>query len=510
MTFQGRARLVANVVRVIVWIVLIVGGTVAVFTLLWRGAETGAVVAAGVATVFTWFVWNWLTGLVFGLRGQVRGHLRSGWERVEVLKHPVPRRTRADLQIALDFVRERDPRPEPVYGVGETNLTRVVRINAEPQPIEWEQFPSGLDRTMRCATTALYLLRYKGQPYVAMVHPGSGSSGGEYGIRRRRGGGGVGFELEVAARTREVAEGAMAELLDLASAKSVHRGAVITVDQPRAEDGDADEPFVVRFAELARVERDRVVLPEDVMRVVERNVLGLLEHRDVLRRARRSTRHGVLLHGPPGVGKTLVTKYLARAVPGYTVILLTGRNLKFVRESCRVARLLAPAMVVMEDVDLVAAERRRNRNTTLLHELMDEMDGQGPQGDVIFLLTTNRPEILEPALAARPGRIDQAIYFPLPDHEGRRRLFGLFARGLDLAAVDVENLLTRTEGASPAFIEELFRKAALLAAERGERSDPLQLRTTDFESALRELLEFGGDLTRSLLGFRPPPPPPNA
>jgi hypothetical protein len=66
-------------------------------------------------------------------------------------------------------------------------------------------------------------------------------------------------------------------------------------------------------------------------------------------------------------------------------------------------------------------------------------------------------------------------------------------------------VLDRTEGASPAFIQELFRKAALLAAERGETSDPLRLKTQDFDDAVRELVEFGGELTRNLLGFRNEP-----
>ena len=70
----------------------------------------------------------------------------------------------------------------------------------------------------------------------------------------------------------------------------------------------------------------------------------------------------------------------------------------------------------------------------VLHELMNEMDGLGPQAEVIFLLTTNRPDMLEPALSARPGRIDQAIEFPLPDDGCRRRLFEVYGRGLDLSA----------------------------------------------------------------------------
>src|SRR4029078_12423841 len=98
----------------------------------------------------------------------------------------------------------------------------------------------------------------------------------------------------------------------------------------------------------------------------------------------------------------------------YTVILLTGRQLRLVRESCILARLLQPALIVIEDVDLIAAARGQNLDTTLLHDLMDEMDGLGPKADVIFLLTTNRPRILETALAARPGRGGEAVDFPLP------------------------------------------------------------------------------------------------
>ena len=113
--------------------------------------------------------------------------------------------------------------------------------------------------------------------------------------------------------------------------------------------------------------------------------------------------------------------------------------------------------------------------------------------------------MLETALAARPGRVDQAVYFPLPDRDCRRRLFAHFATGLDLTGVDVEPLLDRTDGASPAFIAELFRKAALMAAERGETSMPLRLTTADFAAAVRELVEFGGMLTQNLLGYRTDP-----
>ena len=115
---------------------------------------------------------------------------------------------------------------------------------------------------------------------------------------------------------------------------------------------------------------------------------------------------------------------------------------------------------------------------------------------MVFLLTTNRPDILEPALASRPGRIDQAIEFPLPDAAGRRRLFELFAHGMPIAA-DLEPFVARTEGASGAFIEELLRRALVFAAEEGAA----RVATSHLDLALREIVLAGGALNRSLLGY---------
>jgi ATP-dependent 26S proteasome regulatory subunit len=199
----------------------------------------------------------------------------------------------------------------------------------------------------------------------------------------------------------------------------------------------------------------------------------------------------------------MLVRYLTQSCRDHTILLMTGARQGMVRESCQIARLLAPSIVVLEDVDLVAEDRQQNRCPTILHELLDEMDGLGPRAEVIFLLTTNRPDVLEPALCARPGRIDQAIEFPLPDEACRRRLFEVYGRGLDLAALDLGRWVTQTNGVSPAFIEELLRKSALMASERGEASRPIRVTDADVQDAIRELVYFGGELTQRLLGYRP-------
>jgi len=123
--------------------------------------------------------------------------------------------------------------------------------------------------------------------------------------------------------------------------------------------------------------------------------------------------------------------------------------------------------------------------------------------DVIFVLTTNRADILEPALAARPGRIDLAVELPLPDDEGRRRLFELYSRGLTLDDdVDVLKIVADSAGAAPAYLKELLRKAAVIALDRG--AGPL-VTQSDLEEAAAELAE-GGELADRIIGRRPGAP----
>jgi ATP-dependent 26S proteasome regulatory subunit len=192
-------------------------------------------------------------------------------------------------------------------------------------------------------------------------------------------------------------------------------------------------------------------------------------------------------------------------MPGRTTILLSGQAAPTLGQAAAIARSLQPAMLVLEDVDLVAMERTLPGmgSNPLLFQLLNEMDGLDEDADVIFVLTTNRVELLEPALAARPGRIDQAVEIRLPDPACRRRLLDRYLQGMTTDVGDVEDVIERTEGVSAAFLKELGRRAALIAAEASEPTEPLVVRHDDLVAALDDLLEHSTPILRSTLGASP-------
>ncbi|MBY0456980.1 MAG: AAA family ATPase, partial [Gemmataceae bacterium] len=235
---------------------------------------------------------------------------------------------------------------------------------------------------------------------------------------------------------------------------------------------------------------------------IERQATGLSKHAEKLKAAGRHLKRGILMHGKPGTGKTLSAMYLAGQMPGRTVLVLTGGAVGSIETACALARLLEPATIILEDVDLIGTQRQHQTvgANALLFELLNQMDGLGEDADILFVLTTNRADFLEPALAARPGRIDLAIEVPLPDDECRRRLIELYGRGLKLELADPEVWVRRTKGVSAAFVRELLRKAAVVAAEASAAPGELVVTDRHLEEAASELLVAGGPLTKSLLG----------
>ena len=356
-------------------------------------------------------------------------------------------------------------------------------------PVEYVNVALDGDRVMTCVQFGLLLVRDGGTPLAVLV---AGSV--ERSIRDHG-------QVEVMAPDRDLARRFLAELRAGMHERNVYRGHVVSLTM------DAYGPLRVQFHALPAIGRDDIVLADGVLERVERHTVGFSAHRDRLLAAGRHLRRGLLLHGRPGTGKTLTAMYLAGRMRERTVVLLSGREVGLIPRACGMARLLQPSMVILEDVDLVAEERDRQQPgcTPLLFELLNEMDGLGDDADVIFLLTSNRPDLLEPALAARPGRVDLAVETPLPDAGCRRRLLELYGHGLTLRlpADGLDRLVDRTEGASPAFIRELLRKAALLAvvpAGRAAAGDGIVVEEQHLDRAIHELVLDSGELTRRLLG----------
>ncbi len=303
------------------------------------------------------------------------------------------------------------------------------------------------------------------------------------------------LRVEVAGLGVDEAQAVHAELDELRSRLNVYRGHVLEV---------AILPMggvSLEFAEVPLTPRADVILPDEVLTRVERHALGVSAHRDALLAAGQHLKRGLLLYGPPGTGKTHTMRYLIGQMAGYTRLILTGRSLHVIGSVAELARDLQPAVVVLEDVDLVAEDRSFGPGgSSVLFDLLDAMDGAAGDADLLFILTTNRADLLEPALAARPGRVDVAVEIDLPDAEARHRLLALYGRSVPLRLSDAETdtVVERTDGVTASFLKELLRRAVL---ESLFDHSPLQTVAAEHMArALDDLLDSTQHVTRTLLG----------
>ncbi|OZM83340.1 ATPase [Pseudonocardia sp. MH-G8] len=302
-------------------------------------------------------------------------------------------------------------------------------------------------------------------------------------------------ELRVLADDREVATAVRDEVERLARERDVLRGAVLFFDVNEHRGNE-----MVSFLPRPELSVEDVVLPAGVLDVIERHVVRSAEHTMRLVELGQHLKRGLLLHGPPGTGKTHTVRYLLGRLRGYTVVILSGRAMKLLPQATALVRRLQPAVLVIEDVDLIAEDRGTHESTPLLFELLNRIDGVDADADVTFILTTNRVADMERALVDRPGRVDLAVEVPRPDADGRELLLRLYARGLPLQAAQVARVVAATEGVTASYMRELVRRAVV---RRIDAAAPVTLEGTVLDEALAELTDERSTLTRALLGGAP-------
>jgi hypothetical protein len=421
----------------------------------------------------------------------VNGWLGADGTAHSVVSRELPTFEQVNLQTALNAWSTAEGRAVQMHGLalpphwGQVSLQQLIGGEGLP-PLRLGapalvDLPNGPDSTLACLKLAVLLVSEPTGHYVILV---AGPSDHRPGLT-----------VEVGGLPVQDAQLVLAELDELRSRLNVYRGQILDVGiSPMGG-------LALSFAELPATPREAVVLPDDVLARVERHAFGVAEHRHQLLAANQHLKRGLLLFGPPGTGKTHTTRYVVAHLAGYTRLLLTGRSLHGVASVTELARELAPAVVVLEDVDLVAEDRSFGPSgNPVLFDLLDAMDGAEADADLLFLLTTNRADLLEPALAARPGRVDVAVQIDLPDAPARERLLILYSSGVpqDWNEDDIAEVITRTDGVTASFLKELVRRAVL---ESLADTSPLVSVTADqLRRAMDDLLDSSQQVTRSLLG----------
>jgi hypothetical protein len=313
--------------------------------------------------------------------------------------------------------------------------------------------------------------------------------------------------VEVAAHTTDAAKQVMTELTNLASQHSIYRNQSIRiVFEPgppnRFGEQDLDRGMNLRFLQERSIDEESIVLDDLTRSVLEHTVVDFHRRREQLMALGLPGKRGVLFYGPPGTGKTYTSAYLGQRLHDATKIIVAGKSLLRMADVCAIATSLQPALVILEDVDLVFSDRELAPSTTLLGEFLDQLDGFANNDQIIFILTTNVLERVEAAIKDRPGRVSQCIFFGPPSAELRRRYLESQTRRFETSQVRFDRVVAQTDGGSQAFLKELILRAVQIASVRPYIEGRVVLTDTDFELAVREMTTAGGKLGKRIIGFQ--------
>ena len=293
----------------------------------------------------------------------------------------------------------------------------------------------------------------------------------------------VGLEAHVPAARAEIADHFFSGILRFVAENNIFRGQKITPSGG--------------FVNVAHYTWDDLILPEEKKFAIRRNIVDIVTRQALYERNGVAMKRGIMFYGPPGTGKTLTGKVLASQMEGVTFIWVTPNHISgssSVAQIYGLARELAPSIVFIEDIDLIARDRSLGGENPVLCELMNQLDGIQENRGVITIVTTNYPEVIEEALQNRPGRFDRCIEFSLPDAHTRECMLGsmLDGRILDRSErpVDLRAVSAMCEGLSPSHLKEVVNTAVMNAIDDGSLSpiDLAIINQTHLTDAAQEVL----------------------
>jgi len=252
------------------------------------------------------------------------------------------------------------------------------------------------------------------------------------------------------------------------------------------------------YIEVSTVHWDDAGGLEEVKQHLKEAVEWPIKNPEIFTRLGIRPPKGILLYGPPGCGKTLLAKAVATESEANFITIKgpevfskwVGESEKAIREVFRKARMAAPAVIFLDEIDSITPRRGMGMSDSgvserVISQLLTEMDGITTLQDIVVIAATNRPDMVDSAVL-RPGRFDRLIYVHEPDDKSRMQIFKIYTKGMPLTQdVDLNQLAMATKYYSGADIESLCREAAMHALRRDVNSREVTMK--DFQDAMHEM-----------------------